>query len=157
SGETQWVEHGTSGQTYTANGNTGTTTAPPILVDNEPFYGSPLDSTPSANKQPMSSNDLKTTSTGTYNETGMNIVTNIASNLTFASLPLTFQGNNISEVMAGNLNPDFDLPDIQQDIPYIQDLNFPPVNWRWYQEGYGYEATDGTGAASHMSYVTHHN
>jgi phospholipase C len=161
SGETQWVEHGTTGQTYNnVNGNTGTTTAPPIVVDNEPFYGSPLDSTAAGNKQPMSPNDAKTTSTGTYANNGNIVVDNIASNLTFATLPLTFQGNNITEVMLGqngNLNPTFDLPDILQDIPYIQGLNVTPVNWRWYQEGYDHETTDGTGTATHKSYVTHHN
>ena len=51
---------------------------------------------------------------------------NIASNLTFATLPLTFLGRNINEVMAQNLNPAFDLPDIQQDIPYIQHLRPSP-------------------------------
>ncbi len=164
SGETQWVEHGTTGQTYqNVNANSsGTTTAPPIVVDTVPFYGSPLDSTPTDNRQPISATDANTTATGTYTQNGSNIVDNIASNLTFATLPLTFQGSNITEVMLGpngNLNQALDLPDIQQDIPYIQALNPPvtPVNWRWYQEGYDLEATDSTGAASHVSYVTHHN
>jgi len=81
----------------------------------------------------------------------------IAMNLTFASLPLTFQGKDLTRVMAGNLNPDLDLPDIQQDIAYIRGLNTKPVNWGWYQEGYGLEATDNDGVASHNSYVSHHN
>jgi phospholipase C len=59
--------------------------------------------------------------------------------------------------MAGNLNPDFDLADIQQDIPYIQHLRTRPVNWRWYQEGYDLESTDADGIAAHDSYVSHHN
>ena len=59
--------------------------------------------------------------------------------------------------MKKNLNPEFDLPDIRQDIPYIQGLGTRPVNWRWYQEGYGLEATDTNGVASHESYVSHHN
>ena len=84
-------------------------------------------------------------------------VTNIASNLTFASLPLTFQGRNITGVMDQNLNPGFDLPDIQQDIPYIQRLRTKPVNWGWYQEGFDLEASDTNGVASHEFYVTHHN
>jgi phospholipase C len=53
---------------------------------------------------------------------------NIASNLTFASLPLTFQGKNVESVIEQNLNPGFDLPDIQQDISYIKHLVTEPVN-----------------------------
>ena len=102
---------------------------------------------------PMSLKDLATTLV----EDQPTNVTNIATNLTFASLPLTFQGRNISSVMAQNLNPAFDLPDIQQDIPYIQHLRTKPVNWGWYQEGYDLEASDGNGPASHNYYVTHHN
>ncbi len=146
-GETQWVEHGPNGQSYNVNGNSGTTNGPPIMVDNEPFYGSLFDTTPANNKQPM----------GGLEGPVLNVATNIASNLTFATLPLTFQGNNIAEVMAQNLNPALDLPDIQQDIPYIQGLNITPVNWRWYQEGYDHEATDPLGVDTHDSYVTHHN
>ena len=82
---------------------------------------------------------------------------NIASNLTFASLPLTFQGRDIKAVLSGNKNPSFDLPDIQQDIPYIHNLNGNSVNWRWYQEGYDLEPTDTNGVASHNAYVSHHN
>ena len=43
--------------TITVNGNTGTPVLPPIIVDNEPFYGSLLDSTPVNFKMPMSSAD----------------------------------------------------------------------------------------------------
>ncbi len=77
---------------------------------------------------------------------------NIASNLTFASLPLTFQGREITSVMAGNLNPDFDLSDVRQDIPYIRHLRTEPVSWRWYQEGYDLESTDTNGVASPGSF-----
>ncbi|MGO9314919.1 MAG: alkaline phosphatase family protein [Syntrophobacteraceae bacterium] len=153
SGETQWVKHGTTGQTYTdVNGYSGTTVGPPIVVDNEPFYGSLLDST-TVDKMPMSPTDTATT---TKNEPAAT-AGNIASNLTFATLPLTFQGRNITGVMDQNLNPAFDLPDIQQDIPYIQHRKTKPVNWGWYQEGYDLEASDTTGTASHKFYVTHHN
>ncbi len=150
SGETQWVEHGASGQTYTVNGLTGTTTGPPIVVDNEPFWGSVFDT--SADPMPTSPTDKQST-TGA----GSSTAGNIASNLTYASLPLTFQGKNVANVMAQNLNPGLDLPDIQQDIPYIQHLGTKPVNWRWHQEGYDLEASDTGGVASHNFYVTHHN
>ena len=143
SGETQWVKHGSSGKSYTVGSHTGTTQGVPIVNDPQPFYGSQFDTT-TDNKQPA----------GTRESYADN---NISSNLTFASLPLTFQGRDIRSVLAGNRNPSFDLADIQQDIPYIQQLRTEPVNWRWYQEGYDLEPTDANGVASHNAYVTHHN
>lgn len=143
SGETQWVKHGSSGKSYTVGSHTGTTQGVPIVNDPQPFYGSQFDTT-TDNKQPA----------GTRESYADN---NISSNLTFASLPLTFQGRDIRSALAGNRNPLFDLADIQQDIPYIQQLRTEPVNWRWYQEGYDFEPTDTNGIASHNAYVTHHN
>jgi phospholipase C len=143
SGETQWVKHGPNGKTYTVGSHTGTTQGPPLVNDPQPFYGSQFDQT-TVDRQPAGANE-------SYSDS------NIASNLTFASLPLTFQGGKVAKVMAQNLNPDFDLPDIQQDIPYIQRVGTKPVNWRWYQEGYDLESTDTNGVASHTSYVSHHN
>ena len=143
SGETQWVKHGPNGQTYAnVNGHSGTTQGPPLVNDPQPFYGSQFDTT-TVDKQPANLKDG-------YGDA------NIASNLTFATLPLTFQGRDIASVMEKNLNPSFDLPDIRKDIPYIRDLGLDPVNWRWYQEGYDLESTDTNGAASHRSYVSHH-
>ena len=143
SGETQWVKHGPTGQTYNnVNGHSGTTQGPPLVNDPQPFYGSQFDTT-TVDKQPANLKDG-------YGDT------NIASNLTFATLPLTFQGRNIDKVMAQNQNPSFDLPDIRQDIPFIKKLRLDPVNWRWYQEGYDLESTDTGGVASHSSYVSHH-
>jgi phospholipase C len=142
-GETQWVKHGPDGQSYTVGTHTGTTQGPPLVNDPQPFYGSQFDET-KENKQPA----------GTQESYADN---NIASNLTFASLPLTFLGSEIQSVLAGNKNPAFDLPDIQQDIPFIQQLGTTPVNWRWYQEGYDLEPTDTNGVASHNAYVSHHN
>ncbi|MDF5711763.1 MAG: alkaline phosphatase family protein [Nostoc sp. S4] len=143
SGETQWVKHGSSGQSYTVGSHTGTTQGVPLVNDPQPFYGSQFDTT-TDNKQPAGTKE-------SYADG------NISSNLTFASLPLTFQGGNIRSVLAGNRNPLFDLADIQQDIPYIQKLRTEPVNWRWYQEGYDLEPTDTNKVASHNAYVTHHN
>jgi phospholipase C len=143
SGETQWVKHGPNGRTCTVGSNAGTTQGPPLVNDPQPFYGSQIDTT-TVNRQPSGANE-------SYENT------NIASNLTFASLPLTFLGRNITEVLALNRNPAFDLPDIRKDIPYIRDLGTRPVNWRWYQEGYDLESTDTNGVASHSSYVSHHN
>jgi phospholipase C len=143
SGATQWVEHGANnGPTLTVGSHTGKLQGPPIVNDNQPFYGSQFDTT-TVDKQPAGATENYANS-------------NIAVNLTFATLPLTFQGRNITGVMAQNLNPPFDTPDIQQDIPYIQSLRLDPVNWRWYQEGYDLESTDTTGVATHDSYVSHH-
>jgi len=142
SGETQWVKHGFNGQSYTVNGKTYTTQGPPIVNDPQPFWGSQFDTTTS-NKQPAGPRENYAN-------------TNIASNLTFASLPLTFLGRNISTVTGQDLNPTFDLVDIQQDIPFIEKLWLDPVNWRWFQEGYDLESTDTGNVASHEAYVSHH-
>ena len=143
SGETQWVKNGQDGQKYSVNGHTGTTQGVPLVNDPQPFYGSQFDTT-TAGRQPAGPNESYADS-------------NIATNLTFGSLPLTFLGKTITSVLAGNRNPAFDLPDVQRDIPYIQGKGTAPVNWRWYQEGYDLESTDSGGAASHGSYVSHHN
>ena len=142
SGETQWVKHGPNGQTYTVGAKTGTTQGPPLVKDPQPFYGSQFDTT-TKDRQPSGANER-------YGND------NIASNLTFATLPLNFQGKNVTRIMDQNLNPVFDLPDIQKDIPYIRKLNIKPVNWRWYQEGYDLESTDTNAKPSHESYVSHH-
>ncbi len=153
SGETQWVKHGSTGPTLTVGANTGTLAGPPLVNDPQPFWGSQFDTT-STGKQPQGAQS-GANNPSTNSESYAN--SNIAANLTFASLPLTFQGRNVQSVMAGNRNPSGDLADIQQDIPYIQSLNTTPVNWRWYQEGYGVESTDSNGVATHFGYVSHHN
>jgi phospholipase C len=152
SGETQWVKHGNSGQSYSVSdavtdgkSHSGTTQGPPIVNDPQPFYGSQYDTTSAGPNR------------ATFNLGDGYSDSNIASILTFASLPLTFQGTNIQSVLASNLNPTSDLPDIQNDIPYIQNFGSKPVNWRWYQEGYDLESTDTNGVASHTAYVSHHN
>jgi phospholipase C len=142
SGESQWVKHGNKGQTFTVDTNTGTTQGPPLVGDAQPFYGSQFDIT-AHYKQPAGTNENYSNS-------------NISSNMSFASQPLTFMGNNITNFMGQNLNPHFDLTDIQKDIPHIQNLKIKPVNWRWYQEGYDLESTDTDGTVSHKSYISHH-
>jgi phospholipase C len=156
-GETQWVKHGTSataetsvapvcGKTY-AN---GTTQGVPVVNDPQPFYGSEFDSTAANRASPGCVNPA----TGVGESYGN---TNISNNLTFASLPLTMLGKNASKVTAGDLNPSFDLADVQQDIPYLTWYASKPVNWRWYQEGYDLEPTDANGVASHYGFVSHHD
>jgi phospholipase C len=148
-GETQWVKHGSAGALYAPAapvcGSTfttsGTTQGVPLVNDPQPFYGSEFDST-TTNRAPA----------GCKESYG---VTNIAANLTFASLPLSFLGANAAKVTQGDLNPSFDLADVKQDIPYLTALGKKSVSWRWYQEGYDLEPTDTT-TASHNSYVSHH-
>jgi len=155
SGESQWVKHpnigtvagspfngdGPSGGTITVGSATGTLIQAPTLGDTEPFYGSPVDATTGAKVTSCASDGC-----GTYSVPQ-----------TYASLPLTFLGNTIQTVLATNRNTSVDLADTQNDIPYIQGLNYSPIPWKWYQDGYGLESSDGNNSASHAGYVTHHN
>ena len=174
-GETQWVKHPNTtgaptatGYTGTMNGyfiqgashvsysnQVGTTQGPPLVNDPQPFYGSQFDSTPT-----LSPTGVVTAPRLPYGPNESYGATNIASNLTFASVPLTLMGNTITATLAQNnaflAGSMFDLGDIQRDIPYIQSLNRASADWRWYQNGYGPEATDNGGAASHAAFVSHH-
>ena len=139
SGVTQWVK-------YPGLGNNVNTTnaALPVTGDAQPFWGSALDIfTPPADKQPT--------------EEGAPGTTNPGSNLTFATLPLTFMGNQIENYTAEDLNPAFDLLDVQSDITKIAGDGYKPINWAWYQEGYDHESTDPTSTPTHLSYIAHHN
>jgi len=142
-GETQWVKHGPKGQTYVFNHVTSVTQGPPLMNDPQPFWGSQFDTT-TTNKQPR----------GSSSESYAN--SNIASNLTFATVPLTLMGSSVNTITAQDLDPTFDLPDIKDDITEIAKLKTTPVNWRWYQEGYDLESTDTGGVDSHNGYVSHH-
>jgi phospholipase C len=150
SGETQWVKHGPTGMTWSISGTVegksytgvGTTQGPPLVNDPNPWWGSEFDQT-EGKRQPTSPKEF-------YGPT------NIASNLTFATVPLTAMGGTVLATAAKDLNPLFDLPDIQNDIPFIQALSRPPVEWRWYQNGYDLEPNDKDGVASHGNYVAHH-
>jgi phospholipase C len=140
SGETQWVKHPELGSNYTT-----TNAQLPVTSDPQPFWGSALDVfTPPSEKQPTESGEAPTT--------------NPASNLTFATLPLSFMGNQIESITAQDNNPAMDLADIQEDITKIAGSKSKPVNWAWYQEGYDRESTDPkSGGATHASYIAHHN
>ena len=170
SGETQWALHRSEAPTTTyANpgfqnviGASYAQSAPPapgdtnayvpIVGDPGPFPGSNLDI--SGTKPPYN-----------FDESA----TNPAPNLTFASLPLSFMGRNIQNIIAFDENPTVDLADVQDDIASISALN-PAVNWGWYQQGYnGNDASDpyepqGTGTPNptnnpglYTGYVLHHN
>ncbi len=160
SGETQWVKHPSSPYNPKETGHAGvisgsingktyagvaTTEGPPLVNDPQPWWGSEFDDTSTA-REPTSPNKNENWDPD-----------NIASNLTFASLPLTMMGGWIRWFTDQDRNPDFDLADVKKDIPFIAGLGGQPVQWRWYQNGYDHEPTDGGGVASHIGYVSHHN
>jgi phospholipase C len=172
SGETQWVKHPSSDPAHpTATGTTapfsgtvfsyiggipiaakvtsttygpatGTTQGPPLVNDPQPWWGSVFDTTVT-NRQPNAPKEFWGP-------------TNIASNLTFASVPLTLMGKQVTSITGQDLNPAFDLPDIGQDIVHIHNLHQKPVAWHWYQNGYDQEPNDATFPLPHTSYVSHH-
>ena len=116
-----------------------------MVNDPQPWWGSEFDDT-AAGREPTSSNRLEDWRPS-----------NIASNLTFASLPLTFMGGWINWFADQDRKPAFDLLDVKKDIAFIGQLGGVPVQWRWYQNGYDQEPTDLSGAATHENYVSHHN
>ena len=66
-------------------------------------------------------------------------------------------GDQIENITACDLNPAFDLLDVQGDIKKIAGDHNKPVNWGWFQEGYDHESTDPTATATHADYIAHHN
>ncbi len=134
SGETQWVKHPTEATTSTSSNGV------PVISDGDPFWGSQLDTTSAATKQPA--NPPSATP---------------EINLTFATLPLSFMGSDIQATTASDLAPAADLTDVEKDIAEIAGNGVKPTNWGWYEEGYDHEFSDTTATASHAGYVTHHN
>ncbi|MGA2981018.1 MAG: alkaline phosphatase family protein [Terriglobales bacterium] len=137
-GLTQWVKYPQLG----INVNS-TNQALPVVGDAQPFWGSALDPTPAGHRQPT--------------ESGGAPSTNPASNLTFASLGLSFMGNQIESITSADLNPAFDLLDVQHDIQKIASSVNGPVNWAWYEEGYDHEPTDPPGVTTNIDYIAHHD
>jgi phospholipase C len=140
SGETQWALHPNEGSNNTGSSVVANSGGVPIVGDSGPFAGSNLDTSPV--KPP-------------YNPADASPATP-ALNQTYASLPLSFMGDQIEQAIQTDENPALDLADVQHDIQTI--ASGPrPVNWGWYQEGYDTEPTDTSGTASHVSYIVHHN
>jgi len=161
-GETQWVKHpgpttsptstGFTGPiSGTINGTTyagvGTTQGPPLVNDPNPWWGSQFDATAGA-REPTSPREFYGPISGsTYN---------VASNLTFATIQLAMMGKQAGAITAQDANPALDLPDVQQDVAFLDKHGGKPVDWRWYQNGYDVEPTDVGAVASHANYVAHH-
>jgi phospholipase C len=150
SGETQWVRHGSAGQTATANGQSGTLQPPPLVNDPQPFWGSQFDTTASEREPAGVPDSTRHTTTEGYANG------NIAANLTFATIPLTLGGSQTAANLAQDRHPDINQADIRQDVTAIAERGGRPVQWRWYQEGYDHEPTDPGQPATHDSYVSHH-
>jgi phospholipase C len=138
SGETQWVLHAPKGGEKPAD---PATAGEPVVADPGPFPGSNLDTAPTRpSYNPIDENPNAP-----------------APNQTYASLPLSFMGNKIEDIIKSDQNPAMDLLDVRNDIKKIVSDKLDPVSWGWYQEGYDHEPTDGAAAATHNSYIVHHN
>jgi phospholipase C len=142
SGMTQWVLHpnlALGGTGIYANGQL------PVTGDPQPYWGNALAAllNPPGVFQPTESGAAETKTP--------------ASNLTFASLPLSFMGKEIQTITASDQDPAFDLPDVQNDIQKILGDKNKPVNWGWFQEGYDHESTDPTSTPTYATYIAHHN
>jgi phospholipase C len=142
SGKTQFVKHpnlALGGTGIYANGQL------PVTGDPQPYWGNALAAmmNPPGLFQPTESGSPQTKTP--------------ASNLTFASLPLSFMGKEIKDITAKDNDPTFDLLDVQSDIAKIYGEHKKPVNWGWYQEGYDHESTDPTSAPTYANYIAHHN
>jgi phospholipase C len=167
SGETQWALHPDEGAATTYANPTfpnvlgasyGSKVMPstsnafvPVLSDPGPFPGSNLDT----NKVKPPYN---------FDENPANPTLD----LTFATLPLSFMGSQMTNIIQSDPNPAADLRDVQGDIQKIAAFN-RPVPWGWFQQGFNandtldpYEppgsATAPTATPSANSgYVLHHN
>jgi phospholipase C len=141
-GQTQWALHPTEG--YTDNGSS--VPGVPVLNDNDPFWGSPSDTTLAANKMPVNPTD--------YPGYGTQI------NLTYATLPLTLTGRDLDKVVKTDNDPTDDLADVEDDVEFISKLHQATVPFGWYEEGFDKEPTDSPAVdanGTHASYITHHN
>jgi phospholipase C len=147
SGETQWMLHPDAVKPDGSSGN-----PMPMLSDPAPYWGSFLDTKGDHPRQPIPIERISLTFKSTTDPRS-----NPASNLTFASLPLSFMGADIQKTTAADYDPAFDLLDVRDDIRKIAGHGIPATNWGWYQQGYDHEPTDAAGAATHDTYVVHHN
>ena len=148
-GDTQWVKHPgnvNSQNTTTAygpgNGTTGVGLSLPNLTDTAPFPGSVNDT--AAVLPPYGPDEA--TNASNPNTTGVGQVYTSATpqiTLTFASLPLSFMGNQIGTIVRADQHAATDLIDVKSDIQHIAVKN-PNIGWGWYQQGYGPEPFDGT-------------
>jgi phospholipase C len=146
-GQTQWALH--PEEAYPDNG--AHSPGVPVMNDNPPFWGSPADPTPAAEKMPVNPKDFAP---------GQKVQP--ALNLTFASLPLTLKGRELKNLTQADRDPQRDLADVLNDVGYISARPQSPLAFGWYQEGYGQGPADPDDGpldafGLHASYITHHN
>ena len=135
SGETQWVKH--PEQSTKAFGSIGGNGVP-VVSDGDPFWGSQLDF--------FGSNQPANPPSG-----------NPEVNLTFASLPLSFMGNEAGTLTEQDSQPQTDLTDIEKDIKELASSGQLPTNWGWYQQGYIPVGTTAPSGEPLADYIAHHN
>jgi phospholipase C len=164
-GLTQWALHpdqafvspsgtpyqGISGQNKAGGTVTEVGAGEPVMDDNDPFWGSPLD--PAFGQPgtvPLNPGELQGAGGGS-----------VALNQTYASLAVTTGGSDAKMIARQDTNPGIDLADINDDISYLRAHGQKPVDWAWFQEGYDHEPTDPVNpvdaSGTHASYITHHN
>ncbi len=134
SGETQWVKHPTEATTSLSSNGV------PVISDGDPFWGSQLDTTPVATKQPANPPSASP-----------------EINLTFATLPLSFMGSAIQTTVQTDTQPAADLTDVEKDITEIAGNGVKPTNWGWYEQGYDHEFNDPGATATHADFIAHHD
>ncbi len=175
-GETQWAKHPAT----TGNNIPGGQSVPNV-TDTAPFAGSAADTSPGP-KPPYGPDEATFASSCSAGQacatplppaTGPLTTVTLKGEqtgyypgqipLTFASLPLSFMGNQVNGIVSQDENPTADLLDIQHDISAISSYK-TSTNWGWYQQGYGAEPFDGKVTVDlfpsdtpHSSYIVHHN
>ncbi len=138
SGETQWALHPDQASSNTSDPRIKVSGGEPVVSDPPPYGGSNND--PTGLPLPFTENRATP-----------------ALNQTYATLPLSFMGPQVFNVIRADQNPAADLADIQHDLNEVAAKDLKSIPWGWYQEGYDLEPTDQSGVISNSSYVTHHN
>ncbi len=158
SGLTQWALHPNE---YPSGGNTlNSGPGVPLLNDANPWWGSgkgapgctSVPGLPPCSPAPTDPSDAGSTP---------------EFNMTFATLPLTLAGSNLTNMVKSDQNPAADLADVQADVAYIPKVQQNPLAFAWYEEGYDQEDADcppddtcpttTPAGGSHYDYITHHN
>ncbi|HEV2298656.1 MAG TPA: alkaline phosphatase family protein [Candidatus Acidoferrales bacterium] len=145
SGVTQWVRH--PEEAYSDNG--AAAKGVPVTNDDEPFWGSTLDTTRTDKKMPVNPAERQSAD-------------RTAVNLTYATLPLTLQGEDLESTAKTDADAKDDLNDVEDDVQFISRLKQASVPFGWFQEGYDKEPVEAghcpaDAGGLHASYITHHN
>ncbi len=157
-GETQWLLHPTE---YPSGGNTlNSGPGVPLMNDTNPWWGD-TKGAPGCTSVP----GLPPCSPAPYDPSDQGSTPEF--NLTFATLPLTLAGSNLTSMVAQDKAPSTDLADVKADVAYIPEVQHNSLGFAWYEEGYDQEEADcppddscpstTPAGGSHYDYITHHN